>query len=114
MAAPHAGLMVQDLSSSAMPLSRTMYELGTPPTEPSLSWIAAPRQALPRPKSDDQRRTTGGKPTGFELMNLAPSTEFSVLMPKLVYIRYDIASASRVALGWKLMNVVFMTSCLRS
>jgi hypothetical protein len=109
-AACQVGLISQACSSEAMPLSRTMYESGTPPTEPSLSWIAAPRQAFCRPKSDAQRRTTGGKSTGLELTNRAPSMAFSLLIPKLVYIRYEIAAASRVALGAKLTNVVFSTS----
>jgi hypothetical protein len=60
---------------------------GTPLTEPSRSWIAAPLQALPRPKSEAHLRTTGGKLTRFELTNSAPSMAFSVLIPKLVYIR---------------------------
>ena len=72
--------------------------------------MAAPRQALPRPRSAAQRRTTGGKLTRLELTNFAPSTAFSELIPKLVYMRYEIAAASRAALGAKFTNVVFTTS----
>jgi SAM-dependent methyltransferase len=49
----------------------------------------------------------GGKYTGLALMNFAPLTEFSTLIPKLVYNRYEIAPVLRVSLSTKFTNVEF-------
>ena len=41
--------------------------------------------------------------------NVTLSTELLELIPKLVYSRYEIAPDLRVALSWKLTNLVFTT-----
>ena len=44
------------------------------------------------------------------LTNVRPFAEFSVLIPKLVYSRYEIAPVLRKALSSKFTNFVFTTS----
>src|SRR5579863_6089797 len=82
-AAFQAGLISQAFASVAMlslgPSLRRMYEFGTPPTEPSKSWMAAAFQATPFRLSLPHLRSIGGKYTGLALMNFAPSISFSVL-----------------------------------
>src|SRR5206468_3821101 len=67
------GLSSQALSSFAIPLSITMYESRTPPTEPSMSWNAAPFQPanVPNSPEKDQRRSSGGKYTGLAFSNVS-------------------------------------------
>src|SRR5262245_20042828 len=96
---------------SSTPWLRGMYELGPPPTEPSLSWIAAAFQATPFRLSLPHLRSIGGKYTGLALTNFARSMEFSVLTPALVYIKYESAPVLRVALSWKFTKVTFSTLC---
>jgi hypothetical protein len=64
-----------------------MYEFGTPPTEPSLSWNTEVRQATPPRLSLPHRSFIGGKYTRLASTNVAPSMAFSVLTPALVYMR---------------------------
>ena len=61
--------------------------MGTPPTEPSLSWIAEAFQATPFKLSLPHFRSIGGKYTGLALTNVTRSTVLLVVTAKLVNMR---------------------------
>ena len=88
-----SGLRSQSCASTEMlsitPSSMTTYELGPPPSEPSLSRITAVFQAtlLPLSLAHLLLFAIGGNHTGLALTNFTRSTELLVVTAKLVYIR---------------------------